>query len=147
MSIFFLILKGCLANKVVRNKELSSILILFLAVGCWRRRSRRRRCCCWRGVAGYYGAVPLVTKYLWRKGYLRFPEECSNAEALKNGKKTSSCRASCPAELYESRGMTAYDVLVDVNALHWLAGFTSGKLVGCVCVYVVGVGGCGWVLV
>lgn len=77
---------------------------------------------------GYYGAVPLVTKYLWRKGYLRFPEECSNAEALKNGKKTSSCRASCPAELYESRGMTAYDVLVDVNALHWLAGFTSGKL-------------------
>ena len=40
-----------------------------------------------------------------------------------------SCRASCPAELYESRGMTAYDVLMDVHALYWIADGTGGVLV------------------
>lgn len=57
---------------------------------------------------------------------------------------SSSCRASCPAELYESRGMTPYDVLMDVHALFWIAGFTSGVLVS-VCgagfISVVGGGG------
>lgn len=41
----------------------------------------------------------------------------------------SSCKASCPAELYESRGMTPYDVLIDTVVLHWLAPFTGGIIV------------------
>lgn len=42
---------------------------------------------------------------------------------------SSSCRASCPAELYESRGMTPYDVLMDVHALYWIAEGAGGVIV------------------
>lgn len=64
--------------------------------------------------------VPLVTKYLWRKGYLRIPDTCEPGE---------ECDIGCPVEVYESRGMTPYDVLVDVNALAWAAHTSSGTIV------------------
>eukprot|EP00904_Undaria_pinnatifida_P008379 jgi/Undpi1/4671/HiC_scaffold_18.g08025.m1 len=59
---------------------------------------------------GYASDVPLTAKYLWRKGYMRTPESCTMSEQ----------------ELYESRGMTPYDVLMDTVVLHWLAPFTGG---------------------
>ncbi|CAM9600123.1 unnamed protein product [Ascophyllum nodosum] len=59
----------------------------------------------------------LITKFLWRKGYLRLPVTCN--EEVDGAGDVSTCRASCPAELYESRGMTPYDVLVDTHALYW----------------------------
>lgn len=68
---------------------------------------------------GYYESPPLVTKFLWRKGYLRTPERCGEAE---------TCRASCPSHVYESRGMTPYDVLMDVKALHWEAANIKGLI-------------------
>ena len=61
----------------------------------------------------------LMTKYLWRKGYLRLPEACDVEED--GAGDFSTCRARCPAELYESRGMVPYDVLLDVHALYWAA--------------------------
>lgn len=73
--------------------------------------------------------TPLISKYLWRKGYLRVPESCS-VETDGTGD-TSTCRASCPAELYESRGMTPYDVLIDVHALLWIGRFSGGVIVSC----------------
>lgn len=80
--------------------------------------------------------VVMVAKFLWRKGYLRLPESCSfplSPAGGEGGQDTndydSSCRASCPAELYESRGMTPYDVLMDVNALYWTGRFTGGVIV------------------
>ncbi|CAM9333791.1 unnamed protein product, partial [Ascophyllum nodosum] len=69
--------------------------------------------------SGYSQMAVLITKYLWRKGYLRLPQTC-NVEEDGTGD-SSTCRSSCPAELYESRGMTPYDVLVDVHALYWVA--------------------------
>ncbi|CAN0178363.1 unnamed protein product [Pylaiella littoralis] len=69
--------------------------------------------------AGYAHEVPLITKYLWRKGYLRYPSSCSAEEDGLGDE--STCRSSCPVEVYESRGMTAYDVLMDVVALHWIS--------------------------
>lgn len=66
--------------------------------------------------------VPLVTKYLWRKGYIRLPDRCVAGEG--------GCESSCPAEIYEGLGMTPYDVLIDVNALTWAAHTTKGTLVG-----------------
>lgn len=71
-------------------------------------------------LLGYYEMVPLVTKYLWRKGYLRIAETCNLDE---------DCEIGCPAEIYESRGMTPYDVLVDVNALAWSAHTSGGTIV------------------
>ncbi|CAM9764660.1 unnamed protein product, partial [Ectocarpus sp. 4 AP-2014] len=68
---------------------------------------------------GYYESVPLVTKFLWRKGYLSIPDTCD---------KGTPCQTSCPAKLYESKGMTPYDVLVDVHALLWTA-HSSASLV------------------
>lgn len=69
---------------------------------------------------GYFMLAPLVTKYLWRKGYLRTPEFCLAGD---------TCVASCPSEVYESRGMNVYDVLMDVDALAWMATLTQGILV------------------
>ncbi|CAB1119544.1 TYR [Ectocarpus sp. CCAP 1310/34] len=68
---------------------------------------------------GYYESVPLVTKFLWRKGYLSIPDKCEVGE---------SCQTSCPSELYESKGMTPYDVLMDVHALMWTS-HTASSLV------------------
>lgn len=59
---------------------------------------------------------------------MRMPESCTSS--LRNGEYDGGdCKASCPAELYESRGMTPYDVLFDTVALHWLAPFTGGIIV------------------
>ncbi|CAM9656131.1 unnamed protein product [Scytosiphon promiscuus] len=75
---------------------------------------------------GYTSAVPLISKYLWRKGYLRTPESCSMEEhGIGDG---TTCRASCPAEVYENLGMKPYDVLMDVHALYWIAEKTSGTI-------------------
>ena len=71
--------------------------------------------------------VPLLTKYLWRKGYLRVPDKCSVKD--NGGGDYSNCRTSCPSELYTSRGMSPYDVLMDVSAVHWFAAFTNGTVV------------------
>lgn len=72
---------------------------------------------------GYQESVPLITKYLWRKGYLRIPDTCSTEG---DGQE---CLTSCPSELYTSRDMTPYDVLMDVHALMWSAHTTTGTLV------------------
>lgn len=77
---------------------------------------------------GFYESTPLVTKFLWRKGYLRFPDKCS-VEGTIGTSDTSTCRTSCPAEIYESKGMTPYDVLVDVHALMWEAPSSKGTIV------------------
>lgn len=69
----------------------------------------------------------MISKYLWRKGYLRTPESCSVDENA--GGDLTNCRASCPAEIYEALGMTSYDVLVDTNAMHWVAHFSGGTIV------------------
>lgn len=71
---------------------------------------------------------PLITKYLWRKGYLRTPDSCY-ADVNGGAGKSTTCRASCPAEIYKSRGMSEYDVLLDVKALHWIANFSGGVIV------------------
>ena len=71
--------------------------------------------------------VPLIAKYLWRKGYLRVPDNCTVADSAVAD--SSACRTSCPSELYTSRGMMPYDVLMDVSAVHWFAGRTSGAVV------------------
>lgn len=76
---------------------------------------------------GFYESTPLVTKYLWRKGYLRFPDKCEVEGEIGNTD-TTTCRTSCPAAIYESRGMTPYDVLMDVNALYWESAFTRGTV-------------------
>eukprot|EP00904_Undaria_pinnatifida_P008202 jgi/Undpi1/4511/HiC_scaffold_18.g07865.m1 len=68
---------------------------------------------------GLNAIIPLLSKYLWRKGYMRMPEMCTEEENGMGSK--STCRASCPPELYESRGMTPYDVLEDTLALYWSA--------------------------
>lgn len=72
------------------------------------------------GTTGYNIAAVQLTKYMWRKGYLRVPNNCLPGD---------ECIASCPSEIYESRGMSVYDVLMDVNALPWIASVTRGKLV------------------
>ena len=69
---------------------------------------------------GYNIAAVQLTKYVWRKGYLRLPEHCAAHE---------HCTASCPEEIYKSRNMSVYDVLIDVNAPQWLASVAHGKLV------------------
>lgn len=69
---------------------------------------------------GYYMLAPLITKFLWRKGYIRLPDRCNPGD---------SCGASCPAHVYESRGMDEYDVLMDVHALAWMSTLTRGKIV------------------
>lgn len=74
-------------------------------------------------VPGYFEMVPLVSKYLWRKGYLRIPDMCTPGDDAK------PCVMGCPAELYESRGMTPYDVLMDVHALAWSAHTSNGTIV------------------
>ncbi|CAN0067281.1 unnamed protein product, partial [Ectocarpus fasciculatus] len=76
---------------------------------------------------GYSDSIPLMTKYLWRKGYLRTPKSCSVEEDGVGD--SSTCRASCPAEVYENLGMTPYDVLMDTLALHWIAQGAGGTIV------------------
>ena len=71
--------------------------------------------------------VPLMSKFLWRKGYLRVPETCSVEQS--GGGDETSCRASCPEEMYKTRGMSPYDVLMDVSAIHWFAETTKGTVV------------------
>ncbi|CAN0120597.1 unnamed protein product [Pylaiella littoralis] len=73
---------------------------------------------------GYADEVPLMSKFLWRKGYLRIPTSCSEEEHGVGD--TSTCRSSCPAEVYKNLGMTPYDVLTDSLALHWVAGKSGG---------------------
>ncbi|CAM9369255.1 unnamed protein product [Laminaria digitata] len=72
---------------------------------------------------GYAESVPLVSKYLWRKGYLRIPDTCTA------GGGEGDCITTCPSHLYEAKGMTPYDVLMDVQAMMWLAHTTQGALV------------------
>lgn len=86
--------------------------------------------------SGYSSMVVMITKFLWRKGYLRLPESCSftfspveGEGGLETKDYDTGCRASCPAELYESQGMTPYDVLMDVNALYWTGRFSGGIIV------------------
>lgn len=50
-------------------------------------------------------------------------------EVPKDGSSSSTCTTSCPSYLYESKGMSPYDVLMDVHALYWEAGFTDGIVV------------------
>ena len=69
---------------------------------------------------GYYMLAPLITKFLWRKGYLRLPDHCAMGE---------ECASSCPPEVYESRGMDVYDVLMDVHAQAWMSQFMNGTVV------------------
>ena len=56
---------------------------------------------------------------------MRLPEACSSGDGDSGGGDASACRASCPAELYESRGMTPYDVLLDTHAMYWVADLGS----------------------
>lgn len=60
-------------------------------------------------------------------GYLRIPESCTVEESGVGD--SSTCRSKCPVELYKTRGMTPYDVLVDTKALHWVATGAAGILV------------------
>ncbi|CAM9513044.1 unnamed protein product [Ectocarpus sp. 12 AP-2014] len=76
---------------------------------------------------GYTAAIPLMTKFLWRKGYLRTPESCTAEEDGVGD--SSTCRAGCPAEVYENLGMTPYDVLMDALSLHWITPYTDGIIV------------------
>eukprot|EP00752_Nemacystus_decipiens_P017229 g15434.t1 len=76
---------------------------------------------------GYSNYVPALSKILWRKGYLRTPKTCSQEEHGIGD--ASTCRSSCPSEVYESLGMTPYDVLMDTYALHWIAYGTEGIIV------------------
>ncbi|CAB1119543.1 unnamed protein product [Ectocarpus sp. CCAP 1310/34] len=76
---------------------------------------------------GYTSAIPLLTKFLWRKGYLRTPESCTAEEDGVGD--SSTCRAGCPAEVYENLGMTPYDVLMDIFSLHWIARLSGGIIV------------------
>lgn len=46
---------------------------------------------------GYADEVPLMAKFLWRKGYLRMPTTCTEAEHGTGD--DSTCRSSCPAEV------------------------------------------------
>jgi len=62
----------------------------------------------------------LIFKNLWRMGYARVPESCSTDHP-------SSCTVSCPAELYQSRGMTARDVLVKTDVLRFMRVPYYGK--------------------
>eukprot|EP00904_Undaria_pinnatifida_P008207 jgi/Undpi1/4516/HiC_scaffold_18.g07870.m1 len=81
-----------------------------------------------RGVPYCYSnMVPLISKFLWRKGYLRVPDTCSVEQS--GGGDETSCRASCPEELYKTRGMSPYDVLMDVSAIHWFAETTKGTVI------------------
>eukprot|EP00903_Cladosiphon_okamuranus_P019382 g17822.t1 len=76
---------------------------------------------------GYSDTGLVMSKSLWRKGYLRMPSTCSQEE---NGLgDTTTCRSSCPAELYQSSGMTPYDVLMDALAIHWIASYAGGIIV------------------
>eukprot|EP00903_Cladosiphon_okamuranus_P013777 g12823.t1 len=75
---------------------------------------------------GYADEVPLMSKFLWRKGFLRMPTTCS--VAVDGDGDDSTCRASCPAEVYENLGMTPYDVLKDCLSAHWIAGKSGGTV-------------------
>ncbi|CAM9578913.1 unnamed protein product, partial [Ectocarpus sp. 12 AP-2014] len=46
------------------------------------------------------------TKILWRKGYLSIHDTCDQG---------TPCQTSCRTKLYESKGMTPCDVLLDVH--------------------------------
>lgn len=50
---------------------------------------------------GYADEVPMISKFLWRKGYLRMPTTCSEEEHGVGD--DSTCRASCPAEVKKKR--------------------------------------------
>ncbi|CAN0073283.1 unnamed protein product [Ascophyllum nodosum] len=76
-------------------------------------------------ASDYAQLTILISKFLWRKGYMRLPEACSSGDGDSGGGDASACRASCPAELYESRGMTPYDVLLDTHAMYWVADLGS----------------------
>ncbi|CAM9656056.1 unnamed protein product [Scytosiphon promiscuus] len=76
---------------------------------------------------GYADQVILMAKYLWRKGYLRLPSSCTTEEHGVGDE--STCRAGCPAEVYENLGMKPYDVLMDCLSLHWISGKTGGIIV------------------
>ncbi|CAM9236405.1 unnamed protein product [Ectocarpus sp. 4 AP-2014] len=68
---------------------------------------------------GYSASVAILAKALWRQGYLRVPNTC--LQGRDGPGNASTCITSCPAELYESLGMTPYDVLVDTSAAYWVA--------------------------
>lgn len=51
-----------------------------------------------RSALGYADEVPLMAKYLWRKGYLRMPTSCTTDEHGTGD--SSTCRSSCPAEVH-----------------------------------------------
>jgi len=53
----------------------------------------------------------LLAKILWRAGYLRVPDSCEEGE---------DCKASCPREIYEHQGKTAYDVIKDFGLFSYM---------------------------
>lgn len=70
---------------------------------------------------GFHGKLVLIAKALWRRGYLRLPED-------KSCSTTSSCVSSCPAEVLAAHGKTPYDVLLETEALKWIAPGTRGEM-------------------
>ncbi|CAM9580371.1 unnamed protein product [Ectocarpus fasciculatus] len=75
---------------------------------------------------GYSASVAILSKALWRQGYLRVPNTC--LQGRDGSGNASTCITSCPAELYESLGMTPYDVLVDTSAAYWVAESAGGAV-------------------
>jgi len=61
---------------------------------------------------GFSSNLLLVFKVLWRMGYARCPETCS-AVAVEE------CVCTAPKEIYESKGMTARDVLTVTGVLKY----------------------------
>ncbi|CAN0081632.1 unnamed protein product, partial [Ectocarpus sp. 13 AM-2016] len=57
---------------------------------------------------GYSASVAILAKALWRQGYLRVPNVC--LQGRDGPGNASTCITSCPAQVYESLGMTPYDV-------------------------------------
>ncbi|CAM9781684.1 unnamed protein product, partial [Phaeothamnion confervicola] len=76
-------------------------------------------------VQGFSSIHLLVSKALWRRGYLRYPESCA-ADDDDSGEE--GCKTSCPAALLAANNLTAYDVLLDTQALFWSARYSFGHI-------------------
>mmetsp|Transcript_8614 Transcript_8614/g.15249 ORF Transcript_8614/g.15249 Transcript_8614/m.15249 type:complete len:389 (+) Transcript_8614:217-1383(+) len=60
--------------------------------------------------------VALIMKILWRTGYLRYPETCARGE---------ECATSCPAEIYERQGLTAFELMDSLGLFSYLQATTD----------------------
>ncbi|CAN0341395.1 unnamed protein product, partial [Ectocarpus sp. 8 AP-2014] len=69
---------------------------------------------------GYTDTVPLMTKFLWRKGYLRTPQSCTAEEDGVGD--SSTCRAGCPVEVHP-------DVVYVDTCMHTLVVRVRGRRV------------------